>query len=164
MVCKLTMSNTYTALYAHIIFGTKGRVRSIGSDIRARLHAYLGGIARNIGATPIAVGGVDDHAHILLRYPSRLALSDLAGKLKSNSSRWVHETYPRMRRFEWQDGYAALSVSQSRVGDVRAYIERQEEHHARRNFVDEWHEILQQIEASPDSVAADAARGGEAEK
>jgi len=157
MVAETTMPNTYTALYAHIVFATKNRERSIRGDVRSRLHTYLAGIARNLGSTPIAVDGVDDHVHLLLRYPSRVAVSDLVMKLKSNSSRWIHETFPTMRRFEWQDGYAALSVSQSRVAEVRRYIERQEEHHARRRFVDEWDEIVRQIEEPSESVAADAA-------
>jgi REP element-mobilizing transposase RayT len=156
------MPNTYTALYAHIIFSTKNRERSIRADIRPRLHTYLAGIARNLGSTPISIGGVDDHVHLLVRYPSRIAVSDLVMKLKANSSRWIHEAFPRMRRFEWQDGYAALSVSQSRGPEVRRYVERQEAHHMRRRFVDEWDEIVRQIEEPSESVAADAAPvGGE---
>jgi REP element-mobilizing transposase RayT len=157
MVVGPTMQNTYTALYAHLVFATKNRERSLRGDVRSRLHTYLAGIARNLGSTPIAVGGVDDHVHLLIRYPSRIAISDLVMKLKSNSSRWIHDTFPKMRRFEWQDGYAALSVSQSRVAEVRRYIERQEDHHARRPFVDEWDEILRQVEGPSESVAADAA-------
>jgi len=157
MVVGTTMQNTYTALYAHLVFATKNRERSIRGDARERLHAYLAGVARNLGSTPIAVGGFDDHVHLLVRYPSRIAVSDLVMKLKANSSRWIHETFPTMRRFEWQDGYAALSVSQSRVAQVRRYVERQEQHHARRRFVDEWDEIVRQVEEPSECVAADAA-------
>ena len=152
------MRETYTALYAHIVFAPKGRARSIHPDAMPRLHAYLAGIARNLGCTPIAVNGTDDHVHLLLHYPARLSISEIVMKLKANSSRWLHETFPMMQRFAWQDGYAALSVSQTRVPRVRDYIERQQDHHAQRAFLHEWDEILRAIEPPPAPVAADAAR------
>jgi putative transposase len=131
------MPNTHTALYAHIVFSTKNRARTISRSIRSRLHAYLGGIARNLGATALAVGGVEDHVHLLLRYPSRLPVADLVCKIKANSTNWVHETFPERAGFSWQTGYAAFSVSRSKTDAVIRYIENQEAHHGKFTFDDE---------------------------
>jgi hypothetical protein len=58
-------------------------------------------------------------------------------KLKSNSSRWIHETFPQHRRFAWQTGYAAFSVSVSQKQAVLEYIAGQEEHHRKVSFKEE---------------------------
>jgi len=62
--------------------------------------------------------------------------------LKTNSSKWVHETFVERRNFGWQDGYSAFSVSYSNVDRVRGYIAEQEQHHRRVSFQDEWLEFL----------------------
>lgn len=147
------MPNTYTALYAHVVFSTKNRARTIATPIRPRLHAYLGGISRNLGASAIAVGGVEDHVHILLRYPSRLALADIVCKLKANSTRWVHETFRERSSFAWQNGYSAFSVSDARTKGVVRYIERQAEHHRRMTFTEEIERLIAQT--TPDPHAPD---------
>ena len=149
------MPNTYTALYAHVIFSTKNRRRTISDPIKSGLHAYLGGISRNVGATALAIGGVEDHVHLLLRYPSRLAIADLVCRIKANSTTWVHETFPNRSAFAWQNGYAAFSVSESRTAGVIRYIERQEQHHRRVTFAEEIATLIAQT--TPESVAPDGA-------
>jgi putative transposase len=81
------------------------------------------------------VNGPRDHVHLLFVLPSVLSLSDVMEKLKDNSSKWAHQRWGR--RFGWQTGYAAFSVSQSRRGSVRNYIARQEEHHRRMTCQEE---------------------------
>ena len=70
--------------------------------------------------------------------------------IKSNSSRWIHEEVPRARGFAWQEGYGAFSVSKSSEADVRRYIERQKEHHRRRDFKSEFIELLDKHEIEYD--------------
>ena len=69
------MANTYTCLHYHIVFGTKNREPWITPDIEQRIWAYLGAIARENGATPVKIGGVEDHVHIILGMPATLAPS-----------------------------------------------------------------------------------------
>jgi len=145
------MSNTYTALYAHIVFSTKNRQRTIIPIVKTRLHSYLGGISRNLGATALAIGGVEDHVHLLLRYPSRIPLSDLVCRIKANSTKWLHETFPDRSRFAWQNGYSAFSVSDSRVAAVVRYIAHQDEHHRRVSFPAEIEHLIGLT--TPESVA-----------
>jgi len=142
--------STYSRLLVHLVFSTKERHPWIGGDMHSDLHAYLGGIARNIDTTPIAVGGVADHVHALVAMPTRLSVAEVVRTLKSNSSAWVHETWPG-RLFQWQNGYGAFSVSESNQDAVVRYIGNQEEHHRKRTFQEEFLELLKRhgIEYDP---------------
>src|SRR3954462_7702749 len=112
------MVHTFANLLVHVIFGTKDRRPSIIPEIRPRLFAYMGGIISEAGATPLIVNGADDHAHAFVGLPSTLAIADLLRLLQTNSSRWVHEGFPKARDFAWQSGYGAFSVSQSNADAV----------------------------------------------
>ena len=108
------MAHTYTSLLIHVIFSTSGRAPLLTDAMRLDLHAYLGGILREMDAVPIAIGGTADHVHLLIRLPANLALADCLRIVKTNSSRWVKERWPQQRKFAWQGGYGAFSVSESR--------------------------------------------------
>lgn len=133
--------STYSRLLVHVVFSTKERHPWIADDMRTDLHGYLGGIARNIDAIPLIVGGVADHIHALIALPTKLSVADLVRTLKSNSSSWVHERWPQ-RLFQWQNGYGAFSVSESNKDAVVRYIENQAEHHRQRSFQEEFLDLL----------------------
>jgi len=132
------MANTYTALYYHVIFSTKHRHRWLTPDIEDRVWSYLGGIARENKITALQVGGTEDHIHILLGAPPTIAPSKIAQLLKGGSSKWIHETFPNLRAFAWQDGYGAFTVSKADVPDVIQYIQNQREHHRTTTFQEEY--------------------------
>ena len=133
------MSHTYCASYFHCIFSTKGRRHSIPDDLRPRLWAYIEGTAKTLDIVPIAIGGTSNHSHLLLRLKPSMTVAEAIQKLKANSSRWMGE---HEISFEWQKRYAALSVSPSHVGSVRAYVLNQEQHHRRRTFEEEFLALL----------------------
>lgn len=108
---------------------------------RERLHAYLGGIVRNLGGVAEAVGGVDDHVHLLIGLRATHCLADVVGSVKAVSSRWVHEEIGD-GFFSWQEGYGGFTVSPPQCVGVRGYIERQEEHHRKQTYQDEYLEFL----------------------
>ena len=91
----------------------------------------------------MSCGGVADHIHVYASLPSTVTLADLAGAMKANSSRWVHETFPRHRGFAWRKGYGAFSVSKSAESRMIAYIRGQEAHHRRRGFKEEYLALLE---------------------
>ncbi len=124
-------AHTFVSIRVHFVFGTSGRDRAIPSDLQPRLWAYIAGIARNLGATVYAVGGMDDHAHVFIGIPATQPVAKAVQTIKTNSSRWIREHRPG---FEWQEGYAAFSVSISHTDDVIAYIQNQSEHHKRRGY------------------------------
>jgi putative transposase len=136
------MANTYTALHYHFVFSTKNRRTWIRPEIEARIWDYLGGIARANKMKPIKTGGIDDHIHMLLGAPPTIAPSKIAQLVKGGSSAWIHETFPELADFAWQDGYGAFTVSKSALGDVTLYIARQREHHRAMSFQEEYRALL----------------------
>lgn len=132
------MSHSYSSCLIHYVFSTKDRRKLIVPDVRDRLWAYVGGIARENGMNALAVGGTDDHAHALVLLPTTLSIAKAVQLLKGGSSKWLHETFPSMKAFSWQQGYGAFSVGVSAIEDTAAYINGQEEHHRTRTFEDEF--------------------------
>ncbi len=137
------MADTYTSLHYHFIFSTKNRVPWIRLEIEHRLWAYLGGIARKHKITALQNGGTVDHIHALVLAPATLSPSQIAQFLKGDSSRWIHEEFPELRRFAWQDGYGAFTVSKSQLPEVIRYIQNQQEHHRKKSFQEEYRDLLQ---------------------
>ena len=131
------MAHTYTNLLTHLIFSTKDRVPSLDTELKARLFPYMGGIIRELGSTALIINGPTDHVHILASLSPKLGVSELVGKVKANSSGWVHREFPQHRTFAWQTGFAAFSVSQSVRQSVHDYIANQEEHHRKVTFQEE---------------------------
>lgn len=136
------MSHTYTDLLMHVVFSTHERRPAIADSIRPELHAYLGGIIRELHGTAVLVGGTRDHVHILMRLPGDVRVSDCVRILKTNSSRWVHEKWPMRKSFAWQAGYAAFSVSESARERVCRYVANQERHHGTMSFQNEFIALL----------------------
>lgn len=134
--------HTFTSCYMHCVWSTKERRRLINPGLQERLWPYLGGIARANKMSAIEVGDVEDHVHILLSLPPTLAISKAVQLLKGNSSKWIHESFPEHRAFEWQEGYGAFSIGVSGVEATVDYIRRQEEHHRKRTFRDELADFL----------------------
>lgn len=133
--------HSHISNHLHCIFSTKERLNLIPESIRPRLWAYIGGIAKNVNARAIAVGGTSNHLHLLLSMPSTVTVAEVIQKIKTNSSRWMREE-AKVRAFGWQEGFGAFSVSISGVERTIAYIHNQAEHHKRRDFQSEWKEIL----------------------
>ena len=132
------MGHTATNVLIHFVFGTHARAPIIKPEIESDLYAYLGGIVREIGGVALCVNGMPDHVHLLARMPSTRSVADVARLIKTNSSRWAHEKWPKCRNFGWQAGYGAFSVSESGQQAVREYILHQKEHHAKRSFQEEF--------------------------
>ncbi len=137
------MSHTCTKFLVHVVFSTKERQPLLSDDVRTRVFAYLGGIVREIRGKAVTIGGMSNHVHALVQLPSDVSPAEAVRTLKSNSSRWIHETWPEMKDFSWQTGYGAFSVSESIKPELIAYIEHQPEHHKRRDFRAEVLALLQ---------------------
>jgi putative transposase len=123
----------------HCVFSTKERRPFLTPAIRERLWPYLGGITRENKMKALAIGGVVDHAHLLLSLPTTLSISKAMQLLKGNSSKWLRETFPELRQhdFAWQEGFGSFSIGVSGVDDTIHYIQTQEEHHRKKSFGEE---------------------------
>lgn len=136
------MGQSYTNLIYHIVFATKDRQQLIIGERQTRLYEYLGGIIRNLGGVSLGINGMPDHGHVLAKLRPDRALSDVLRDLKANSSGWMHDVFPDAHDFAWQRGYGAFTVSASQVETVQRYIAEQERHHSKRDFRDEFIELL----------------------
>ena len=143
------MSRTFTNLLVHLTFGTKNREPFILPEIKPELHRYLGGLTRKLNGKAYGINGTEDHVHMLVNLPPTISVSDALRFIKSNSSGWVHDEWPR-RPFGWQPGYGAFSVSKSNVPGVLRYIGNQEAHHRRMTFQEEFISFLRAHEIDYD--------------
>jgi putative transposase len=142
LIVHTKMANTYSSLHFHIVFSTKNRQRWLKSEIEERVWRVLAGIAKDHRMTPIEIGGVDDHVHVLVSLPPALSLSKAVQYLKGVSSKWIHEELAGFRSFAWQDGYGAFTVSRSQLPAVSEYVRGQRQHHAKVDFRDEFRALL----------------------
>lgn len=135
------MPTSYCHIATHIIFGTKERYRWLDINLRDRLHAYIAAIIKQSNGIVIQIQAVEDHVHILCLMPKEKSISELLRIIKTNSSKWIHETFKK--NFQWQTGYAAFSVSKSGIENVKKYIESQEEHHKKIDFQSEMNKYME---------------------
>jgi REP element-mobilizing transposase RayT len=126
----------------HCTFSTKERYPWIDAELETRLWPYIGGIARENRMKALAIGGTFDHLHALLSLPSTMSFAKAVQLIKGGSSKWIHDEFRNFRKFEWQEGYGGFSVSASQVARTIAYIERQKEHHKKRDFKEEFITLL----------------------
>ena len=131
------MPHSYVSNLMHCTFSTKERYRIINTELENRLWPYIGGIAHENKMKTLSIGGVSDHLHVLLSVPSTLSVAKSLQLLKGNSSKWIHETFPEHRDFEWQEGYGAFSIGVSGIKDTIRYIQNQPAHHKKITFQEE---------------------------
>jgi putative transposase len=137
------MPQSYVNLIYHIVYSSKDRKPVIKEPHQARLYEYIGGIIRGQGGIALAINGTEDHVHILAKVRPDKAISDMIRDLKANASGWLHQVFPNLRDFAWQNGYGAFTVSMSQVERVHRYIAMQPVHHQRQSFTEEFTALLQ---------------------
>jgi REP element-mobilizing transposase RayT len=140
------MPRSYTNLIYHIVFSTKERKPLITPDRQDRLYEYIVGIVRGLGGIALAINGMRDHVHLLVKLRPDKSLSEILRDLKSNSSSWMHDVFPDAKDFSWQNGYGAFTVSVSQVEIVKRYIANQQRHHSKTSFEEEFVGLLQKHE------------------
>jgi putative transposase len=136
------MSQAFFNLNYHLVFSTKDRRPIITPEHQPRLYEYIGGIIRGVGGTSIIINSIEDHVHILTKLRPDKSLSDVIRDLKSNATGWMHDIFPEAKDFAWQRGYGAFTVSASQIDRVKNYILKQESHHQKHSFQEEFVEML----------------------
>jgi REP element-mobilizing transposase RayT len=137
------MPQSLSQIYLHIVFSPKNRAPYLSDPIAlSRMHGYLLGACRNLGAPSLQIGGIADHVHLLCNYGRELTVSNLVMELKRESSKWIKTIDNSLNDFHWQSGYGAFSVSPSHVKALKDYIADQEEHHSHESFQDEYRRLL----------------------
>ena len=140
------MANTYTQLYAQLVFSPKGRANLITNKIKANVHKYIIGVIKGCNQKPIIINGMPDHIHILVGFSPDIALSDLVRDIKANTTNYINKNKLVPGKFAWQRGFGAFTYSKSQMPHVIKYINEQEEHHRIRTFQEEYLELLNKFE------------------
>lgn len=120
---------SYVRIWVHVVFTTKNHETTLAKEIRHRLIAH---IKQNCAAKGIfldSIGGWSDHLHLLISLGREHTIAKVMMLIKGESAHWLNQQKILRGRFSWQDDYYAISVSESQVERVRAYIANQEEHH-----------------------------------
>lgn len=121
------------------------------------LYAYIGRIVKDMESTPIAIGGMPDHVHLLCSLSKNLSVAKFMEDVKRHSSRWIKSKSEDYHAFEWQGGYGAFSVSPALLERTKRYIINQEEHHKKHTFHEEYVLFLKEygVDFNPDFVFHD---------
>jgi putative transposase len=133
------MSQSLANILIHAVWSVKERRPLISDTARVGLHGYMAGILKNLESPAVIINSVADHVHVLCQLSKNIAACKLVEEVKKSSSRWMKEQ--GIPEFGWQSGYGAFSVSQSNADAVREYIDKQPEHHQKRDFKDEFREF-----------------------
>jgi REP element-mobilizing transposase RayT len=136
------MANTFTQLHHQFVFATQYRDASILNSWKEQLHKYITAIVQDHKHKMLQINTMPDHLHMLVGMRPDQSISSLMQIVKSESSKWIKEKQFCRSRFAWQEGYAAFSYSKDDISQVISYIQRQEEHHQKKNFRDEYLKML----------------------
>ena len=131
------MANTYTKIYFHIIFAVKGRESMLPLTEQMRVQQYMATVLRTLGQTPIAIGGTENHVHLLVEYRPNIGLADMVREVKTSSTKFINCNRLIPYKFSWQRGYGCFSYSPSQIDVVKRYVLNQLEHHKRVSFREE---------------------------
>ena len=130
----------------HLDWSTRDREPFLHESIRPRVYELLKAAAYKLESPCIGIGGVDDHVHMLVLQSRNVALKDLVGKIKSGSSSRIKDLHKRCGGFAWQAGYGAFSISPGHEKSLLEYFARQEEHHRRVTFQEEFLRLLRRYD------------------
>lgn len=145
------MANTYTQLYAHLVFAVQGRENVISTTWKEDLYRYITGIITNKKLKLLAINGMPDHIHILLGFLPSTNLSDCVRDIKASSTSWINGKKLVKGKFAWQEGFGAFTIGQSQIDKTVKYIVNQELHHKKKTFKEEYLDLLKayDIEYNP---------------
>ena len=144
------MANTYSQLYAQLIFSPKGRQNLILPSFEEEIFKYITGIVQNKGQKMIAINGMPDHIHLFIGFKPSVALSDLVRDIKASSSKLINEKKWLPHKFCWQEGFGCFTYSHSQLDSVAKYVLEQKVHHQKRTFREEYLQLLKKFGVSFD--------------
>jgi putative transposase len=145
------VAQSLASILLHVVFSTKDRQPFLRDKLlRGELHRYLGGILEKLDCQPLMIGGIEDHVHLLFALSRSAVTADVIKEIKRSSSVWIKRRAPELDSFAWQSGYGVFSIGFSQVEAARSYLARQEEHHRKTSFQEEYRELLSRYEIAYD--------------
>ena len=132
----------FVRIWVHLIWSTKNREKIITRHIKEQLLAHIIENAKTKDIWLSSINCVADHIHLLISLGAEQNISKITMLIKGEASHWINYNSLCKTKFEWQDEYIAISVSESSLEKVRSYIQRQEEHHRLKTFAEEYDEVM----------------------
>jgi REP element-mobilizing transposase RayT len=137
------MRAPYTQLYLHLIWATWDRLPLLTPDIESQVYACIAKKCHDLKCRPLAIGGIEDHLHVLTRFHTTVSVAHLVKEVKGSSSHFVTHVLKPDDFFKWQGAYGAFTLRKSDMEPVKAYIENQKEHHRAGRLVEEWEQVFE---------------------
>ena len=129
-------------MYVHVIFSTKNKKALLVDSVRKELHRYMATVLKEWESPALTIGSVEDHVHIICMLSKNHPIKKIVEEIKKSSSKWIKTKDSIEPGFQWQAGYGAFSVSQSKLDQVVNYIDNQKDHHHKESFDDEYRRFL----------------------
>jgi REP element-mobilizing transposase RayT len=136
----------YIKAYIHFVWSTKNREHFLDSpELRDKVWRHIKENATLKEIFIDTINGYQDHCHCLISLGADQTMSKVMQLIKGESSYWINKQKLTKGKFEWQEAYFAVSVSESVIGNVREYIKNQEEHHKTIPFQQEYDQFIEQF-------------------
>ncbi len=132
------MRRAHVEVFLHLVWATWDRLPLLTEEVVREVYRAISAKCAELGAPVVALGGVEDHVHLLVELPATVCIADLVGQVKGASAHLVTHRLAPGTFFKWQGAYAALSVGPQSVAQVKQYIARQREHHAEGSLIADW--------------------------
>ena len=132
----------YLNIWIHFIWSTKNRQPLLTRNLRPTIFTHIRKNATKHGIHIDFINGYVEHVHVLISLKSNQTIAKIAQLLKGESSHWINQNNLTFTKFEWQDEYIAISVSESILKRVREYIKNQPEHHRKKSFTEEYQSFM----------------------
>ena len=128
----------WVKVWIHFVWSTKNRIHYLKDEIRQKVFQHIRENAREKGIHLDFINGYTDHIHCLISLGTDQTIEKIMQLIKGESSFWINKNRLCKTKFEWQDEYFAVSVSEANIESVRRYIAKQETHHKTNSFDDEF--------------------------
>lgn len=138
-----TTHMSFVKIWIHAVWSTKKREKLMNNEVRPIIFKHIHQNALEKEIYMDCVNGHIDHVHCLFRLRNDQTICKVMQLIKGESSYWVNKEKLIKSKFEWQDDYYAVSVSESKVDTVRKYISNQEKHHRKNSFEEEYDEFIE---------------------
>ena len=150
------MRQAKAEIYLHMVWGTWQRQPLVTEDIERALYRCIEKEVKRLKCVVLAIGGVPDHVHLVVRMHTTVSASGLAQQVKGVSSTFVRDSLRRGDLFGWQDGYGVFSISRNHVKRVISYVQDQKRRHEKHKVWDEWEDTDEEYESRNTEASATA--------
>ncbi|BCM91448.1 hypothetical protein IAD21_03321 [Abditibacteriota bacterium] len=124
------MTRSKIRIFYHFVWATQNREWFLESDVEQEVHRLIQSLAREKHCDVLAINGMPDHIHLVIKAPATISASELMQHIKGVSSSTLRQGEFKDQAFGWQDGYGVFSLSRRDLQDVVAYVRNQKVHHS----------------------------------